>query len=157
MLAASAAFLTQYRSRLEWSRASSARCSCSVGRLVGVGDGADPGVLRRRVAGAGLLRVRSGRDGSRATRWPLAAEPYEASTVDALVAARERSCNGPGAGARRRRRGGARDWADPDVTEERALPRPASVHCGRFRRVAGQIVSDGARPVYASLFAREMN
>jgi len=50
----------------------------------------------------------------------------------------------------------ARDWADPDVTEEeRYLDLRLSTVVGSG--VAGQIVSDGARPVYASLFVREMN
>jgi len=50
----------------------------------------------------------------------------------------------------------ARDWADPDVTEEeRYLGLRLSTVVGSG--VAGQIVSDGARPVYASLFVREMN
>jgi hypothetical protein len=80
--------------------------------------------------------------------------PYEVSTVDGLVAARAAAQRAEVA----RVRGwlDATDWAKPDVVEEeRYLDLRLSTVVGN--RVAGQVVTDGARPVYASLFAREID
>jgi hypothetical protein len=81
-------------------------------------------------------------------------EPYEVSTVDELVAARavERRADVE------RVRGwlDAAGWGQPAVTEEeRYLQLRLNTVDGE--RVAGQVVTDGGRAVYASLFATDVD
>lgn len=82
-----------------------------------------------------------------------AAEPYAVSTLDGLVAARTAEVAGRAAEVR-----GwidAADWSAPAaVEEERYLHMRLCTVDGE--RVAGQVVLADDRPVYASLFAREI-
>jgi len=155
MLAGRRAFLTQYRSRLELVAGQLGALFVLGGRLVGVEVAPNPAyfadVWPALVCFAyGPAAMHSRGDAA------VAATPYEASTVEELVAAREAQLRAELARVRAVVDAAARDWADPDVTEEeRYLDLRLSTVVGSG--VAGQIVSDGARPVYASLFVREMN
>jgi hypothetical protein len=156
MLAGRRAFLTQYRSRLELVAGQLGALFILGDRLVGVEVAPNPAffadVWPALVCFAyGPAAMRSHGDAAVAAG---SAEPYEESTVDELVAAREAQLRAGLARVRASVDAAARDWADPDVTEEeRYLDLRLSTVVGAG--VAGQIVSDGTRPVYASLFARE--
>jgi hypothetical protein len=155
MLAGRRAFLTQYRSRLELVPGQIGAAFIADGRLIGLEIAPSPAyfadVWPALVCFSyGPLAMR-GRPASADD-----ASPYEVSTMDELVAAREAQLRAEFARVRACVDEAGRAWAGPAVTEEeRYLDLRLSTVDGAG--VAGQIVSDGTRPVYASLFARQLN
>jgi hypothetical protein len=153
MLAGKRAFLTQYRSRLELAPGQLGALFIVAGRVLGLEVAPNPAYFAD--VWPALVCFTYGPLAMRLRPTESAAEPYEASTVDELVAAREAQLRAELARVRECVDEAGRDWADPDVTEEeRYLDLRLSTVVGAG--VAGQIVSDGPRPVYASLFARQM-
>jgi hypothetical protein len=154
MLAGKRSVLTQYRSRLEAVPGQLGALFLMAGRLVGLEVTPSPAYFAD--VWPALVCFTYGPLAMKRRAADAVPEPYEASTVDELVAAREAQVRAELARVRAGVEAAGRDWADPDVTEEeRYLDLRLSTVVGAG--VAGQIVSDGARPVYASLFAAEMN
>jgi len=154
MLAGKRAFLTQYRSRLELAPGQLGALFLMAGRLVGLEVAPNPAYFAD--VWPALVCFTYGPAAMRGRVTPAPAAPYEASTMDELVAARETQLRAELSRVRACVDEAGRAWADPDVTEEeRYLDLRLSTVVGAG--VAGQIVSDGTRPVYASLFARQMN
>jgi hypothetical protein len=154
MLAGRRAFLTQYRSRLELVPGQLGAAFIAGGRLIGLEVAPSPAYFAD--VWPALVCFTYGPPAMRGRSTTADAEPYEASTVDELVAAREAQLRAELARVRVCVDEAGRAWVDPEVTEEeRYLDLRLSTVVGAG--VAGQIVSDGARPVYASLFARQLN
>jgi hypothetical protein len=154
MLAGKRGFLTQYRSRLELAPGQLGALFIMADRVVGLEVAPNPAYFAD--VWPALVCFTYGPAAMRSRPEVVAAEPYEASTVDELVAAREAQVRAELARVRGCVDAAGRDWADPDVTEEeRYLDLRLSTVVGAG--VTGQIVSDGTRPVYASLFVRQMN
>jgi hypothetical protein len=156
MLAGNRAFLTQYRSRLELVPGQLGALFITSGRVVGLEVAPNPAYFADVWPALVCFTYGPTAMRSRLTAAVAPAEPYEASTVDELVAAREAQAHADLVRVRGCVEAASRDWADPDVTEEeRYLDLRLSTVVGAG--VAGQIVSYGSRPVYASLFVRQMN